>query len=338
MKRRHLLACSALGLAPFGIVRAQKKTPFKFNLGWKFEASGAGFFLAQQRGYYDEAGLDVTIDSGNGSSAAISLVASGAYDAASADLASMIEFNAKQPQAALKAVAMQYDLNPNALIVRKGGPIARPADFAGKRILGQPFNASRKLFPVFAKAQGFDGSKVVWENMEPGVGDMRFAQGDFDAAAYFYFTGLLNLKARGVDLDTLTVYRYSDYGMQSYGNGIVANRQAMARAEAMKAFVAASTRGWLDAIADPAAGGAAVKHKEPLANQALETERLRLITTGTMQTAGTAAHGWGAATQARVQATIDETLQAFGLQARLGVADVWSDAFLPPPAARRLRG
>ena len=337
MQRRHLLACSALGLAPVGIVRAQKKTPFKLNLGWKFEASGAGFFLAQQRGYYDEAGLDVTIDSGNGSAGAISLVAGGAYDAASADLAAMIEFNVKQPQSAIKAVAIQYDLNPNALIVRKGGPIARPADFAGKRILGQPFNASRKLFPAFARAQGFDGSKVVWENVDPGVGDSRFAQGDFDAAAYFYFTGLLNLKARGVNLDALTVYRYSDYGLRSYGNGIVASRQAMARPEALRAFVAASTRGWIDAIADPAAGGAAVKHKEPLATQALETERLRLITTGSMQTPGTAAHGWGAATPERVQATIDETVDAFGLQASLRAGDIWTDAFLPPAAVRKLR-
>ncbi|GAA5234037.1 ABC transporter substrate-binding protein [Verticiella sediminum] len=342
MKRRHLLqaagASAVFGLYPFGIARAQKKTPFKFNLGWRFEASGAGYFLAQQRGYYDEAGLDVTIDSGNGSTAAISLVAGGAYDAASADLASMIEFNVQHPEAGLRAVAMQYDLNPNALIVRKGGPIASPADFAGKRILGQPFNASRKLFPVFAKAQGFDPSGVVWENMEPGAGDTRFARGDFDAAAYFYFTGLLNLKARGVDLDTLQVYRYSDYGMQSYGNGIIANPAAMARADAMKAFIAASTRGWLDVIADPIAGGAAVKRKEPLANEALETERLQLITTGTMQTQATAAHGWGAATPERVQATIDETVDAFGLQAGLGVADIWNDAFLPPLEARMLRG
>ncbi|RMX08608.1 ABC transporter permease [Corticibacter populi] len=341
MKRRSLLQAasviSALSLSPFGILRAQRKTPFKFNLGWKFEASGAGFFLAKQRGYYDEAGLDVTIDSGNGSTAAISLVASGAYDAASADLASMIEFNVKHPEAGLKAVAMQYDLNPNALIVRKGGPIAKPGDFAGKRILGQPFNASRKLFPVFAKAQGFDPSGVVWENMDPGVGDTRFAQGDFDAAAYFYFTGLLNLKGRGVDLDTLQVYRYCDYGMKSYGNGLVANPKSMANAEAMKAFVAASTRGWLDAIADPAAGGAAVKQQEPLANQALETERLQLITTGTMQTPDTTANGWGAATPERVQATIDETLDAFGLQAMLRPADIWDDAFLPPLEVRKLR-
>ncbi len=53
-------------------------------------------------------------------------------------------------------MAIQYDLNPNAIIVRKDGAIKKPADLAGKAILGQPFNASRKLFPVFARAQGFD--------------------------------------------------------------------------------------------------------------------------------------------------------------------------------------
>ena len=43
---------------------------FKFNLGWKVEASGAGFLLALQRGYYKDLGLDVQIDTGNGSASA----------------------------------------------------------------------------------------------------------------------------------------------------------------------------------------------------------------------------------------------------------------------------
>ncbi len=48
------------------------------------------------------------------------------------------------------------------------------------------------------------------------------------------------------------------------------------------------------AIADPPAGGAAVKTREPLANQELETERLQLIVDGTMQTPDARANGWGA--------------------------------------------
>lgn len=341
MQRRTLLrasaAATALAAAPF--VRAQGTSQkFKFNLGWKVEASGAGFLLALQRGYYKDLGLDVTIDTGNGSAAAISLVGSGAYDAASADLSTMIEFNAANPQAGLKAVAIQYDLNPNSVMVRKDSPIKKPSDLAGKTILGQPFNASRKLFPVFAKAQGFDPSGVKWENVTPDIGDTRFVKGDFDAAAYFFFTGLLNLKARGMGAEQVTVFRFSDYGMRSYGNGLVANAKSMQDAPAaMTAFVKGSTRGWIDCIADPKAGAAAIKAREPLANEELEFERLKLIVDGTMKTADTRANGWGAATPARLQATIDETVAAFNLKSGPSVADFWTDKFLPGAADRKLK-
>ncbi|WP_225784381.1 ABC transporter substrate-binding protein [Xenophilus sp. Marseille-Q4582] len=340
MQRRSLLragaAAGVLAATPF--VRAQGTLQkFKFNLGWKVEATAAGFLLAQQRGYYKDAGLDVAIDTGNGSAAAISLVGSGAYDAASADLATMVEFNVNNPEAGLKAVAIQYDLNPNAILVRKDGPIVKPADLAGKTLLGQPFNASRKLFPAFAKAQGFDPSGVKWENVTPDIGDTRFVKGDFDGAGYFYFTGLLNLKARGMGLDQIRTFRFSDYGLQSYGNGLVANAKSMEQAEAMKAFVKATTRGWVEAIADPRAGAAAVKAREPLAQEALEHERLQLIVDGSMKTAGTRAHGWGAATAERLQATIDETVAAFGLKSSPSVAQIWTDRFLPTAAERALK-
>lgn len=338
MQRRSLLlsAAASLAAAP-AFVRAQGSLQkFKFNLGWKVEATAAGFLLAQQRGYYKDAGLDVAIDTGNGSTAAIGLVASGAYDCASADLASMIEFNVNNPTAGLKAVAIMYDLNPNAILVRKDGAIKKPADLAGKTILGQPFNASRKLFPAFAKAQGFDGSGVKWENVAPDIGDTRFVKGDFDASAYFFFTGLLNLKARGMGPEMINVFRFSDV-MKSYGNGFVANTKSMEQAEAMRGFVKASTRGWIDAMADPKAGAAAVKQREPLANEQFEYERLQLIVDGTMKTAETSANGWGAATPARLQATIDETVAAFGLKSAPAVADIWTDRFLPSAADRRLK-
>lgn len=329
-------AATLLAATPF--VRAQGSLQkFKFNLGWKVEATAAGFLLAQQRGYYKDAGVDVTIDTGNGSAAAISLVGSGAYDCASADLATMIEFNVNNPQAKLAAVAIQYDLNPNSILVRKDGPIKKPADLAGKTILGQPFNASRKLFPVFAKAQGFDATGVKWENVAPDIGDTRFVKGDFDASAYFYFTGLLNLKARGMGPEQITMFRFSDYGMKSYGNGLVANAKSMEQAEAMKAFVKATTLGWIDAIADPKAGAAAVKTREPLANEEIEFERLKLIVDGSMKTAGTRSHGWGAATPERLQATIAETVDAFGLKSTPAVADIWTDRFLPGAADRKLK-
>ena len=341
MKRRALLhsaaAASLLGATPF--LRAQGSLQrFKFNLGWKVEASGAGFVLAAQRGYYRQAGLDVAVDTGNGSAAAISLVATGAYDAASADLGTMIEFNTNNPANKLSAVAIQYDLNPNAVIVRKDGPIRSAADLAGRTIVGQPFNASRKMFPVLAKAQGFDGSGVKWENVAPDIGYTRFVKGDFDALAIFYFTGLLNLKSRGMGADQLRAFRYSELGVNSYGNGIVAAPKPMAESpEAMRAFVKASTQGWIEAIADPRGAASALKARDPLLDEAIELERLQLIIDTTMDTPATRRDGWGAATTPRLQATIDETVAAFGLASRLAIADMWTDRFLPAPTDRRLK-
>ncbi|MNT31205.1 NMT1/THI5 like protein [compost metagenome] len=179
---------------------------------------------------------------------------------------------------------------------------------------------------------------MKWENVAPDIGDTRFAKGDFDAAAYFFFTGLLNLKARGLGPEQLTVFRFSDFGMKSYGNGLIANPKSMQDApDAMKAFVKATTRGWIDAIADPKAGAAAIKAREPLANEAIELERLQLIVDGTMKTDETRANGWGAAMPARLQATIDETVAAFGLKSSLAVADIWTDRFLPTAADRKLK-
>jgi NitT/TauT family transport system substrate-binding protein len=340
MRRRSLLlgtaAISAWG-AP-RLAQTQGLTRFKFNLGWRVEASGAGYLLALQRGYYRDLGLDVQIDTGNGSAGAISLVAGGAYEAASADLSTMIEFNTANPDKKLTAVAVQYDLNPNSIIVRRDSAITKPADLAGKTILGQPFNASRKLFPAFARANGFDPSSVKWESVDPGIGDTRFARGDFDGAAYFYFTGLLNLKARGVMPEQLRVFRFSEHGLSAYGNGIVTNARTISDMPTpLAAFVRGSTRGWLDCMADPKAGAAAIKAREPLANEELELERLQLITSGSMVTAGTRSHGWGAATPQRLQATIDETVAAFGLKPGITVADIWSDRYLPGARDRALR-
>jgi NitT/TauT family transport system substrate-binding protein len=335
--RRAILLGSAATLAAPSIARAQASR-FRFNLGWRVEASAAGYLLAAERGYYREEGLDVTIDTGSGSAGAITQVAGGAYDGASADLASLIQHNLNNPGRRLIAAAIQYDKNPNALIVKADGPIRTPRDFVGKRIAGQPFNASRALFPIFARAQGIPADSVQWQSVDPGLGNQLFVRGEVDAVAFFFFTGLINLQAAGLRQDQMRSFVYADYGLRGYGNGIVVNPALMSsNPRALAGFVRASTRGWIDCIADPDAGGRAVKAREGLADQALETARLRMITEGSMVTPDTRANGWGTATPERLAATIEETLTAFNLQGSLTQADIFTDRFLAPAADRAIR-
>jgi NitT/TauT family transport system substrate-binding protein len=157
-----------------------------------------------------------------------------------------------------------------------------------------------------------------------------------DGVAFFFFTGLLNLQAAGAPQSRFRVFRYSDYGLQGYGNAIVINPRLIAeQPAALGGFVRGLTRGWLDAIADPAAGARAVKAREPLADEAIERERLVMITQGTMVTPATRANGWGGATRERLAATIEEAVTAFGLSGSLTPEELFTDRFLSPERGLR---
>jgi NitT/TauT family transport system substrate-binding protein len=338
-RRSLLLAAPALGLALYTGGANAQTARFRFNLGWRVDAGAAGVLLAAERGYFREEGIDIVIDAGNGSTGAITAVASGAYEAASADFSSMVQHNLTTAERRLIAAAIMYDTNANSLIVRANSTIREPRDFIGKRIAGQPANASRALFPIFAKANNIPVDSVQWQSVDPGIGIQLFVRGEMDALAFFFMSGLMSLKAAGMPLDQTRTFRYSDYGLQSYGNALVVSaRLANENPRLVQGFIRATTRGWIDCIADPDAGGRAVKARDPLIDLAIETERLKMVTEGCMTTQDTRARGWGAATEARLAASIAETLQTFGLQGTIAPADVYSDRFLAPMPDRTLRG
>lgn len=81
--------------------------------------------------------------------------------------------------------------------------------------------------------------------------------------------------------------------MKSYGNGLVANAESMAQAEAMAAFVKATTRGWIEAMADTKAGAAAVEGARAAGQRGHRARRLQLVVDGTMAAPGTRAPGRG---------------------------------------------
>ena len=107
MKKR-LFMQTAAALALIGsasLAQAQATTPIKFQLDWRFEGPAALFLQPVAKGYFKAAGLDVTVDAGNGSGGAVQRVASGTYDMGFADLAAVMEFHANNPDAPNKPVA-----------------------------------------------------------------------------------------------------------------------------------------------------------------------------------------------------------------------------------------
>jgi NitT/TauT family transport system substrate-binding protein len=122
MNKRHFIKATvalAAALSFTGAAQAQKA--IKFQLDWRFEGTSALFLHPAAQGYFKQAGLDVTIDSGTGSAAAVTRVASGTYDMGFADMAALMEFHANNPDSFNKPVAvmMVYNNTPAAVLTLK---------------------------------------------------------------------------------------------------------------------------------------------------------------------------------------------------------------------------
>lgn len=332
-------AAAAFGLLlGLSAVSAEAADKVKFTLDWKYEGPAAAFLLAEDHGYFAAEGLDVTIDTGNGSSGAVTRVASGAYDIGMADINSLVEFNVSNPERAIKAFFIVYDAPPFALFTLKKSGIKVPKDLEGKTLGAPVFDAPRKLFPAFARATGVAPGTIKWESMDPPLREPMLARGQVDAISGFYFTSLLNLKAQGIKRDDLVIFNYSDYGMAFYGNGLIASPALLKdHPDVPTRFARAVVKGWRDAIKDPAGAIDALKKRDPLINPALEQERLTMVINDNVLTPDSRANGMGAIRKDRMAKAIEQLSDAFALPKPPAVEDVFTDAYLPAKADRVLK-
>jgi NitT/TauT family transport system substrate-binding protein len=335
MSKRFFLknALALIAATVAGVAQAQT-TPIKFQLDWRFEGPSALFLTPAAKGYFKEAKLDVTIDAGNGSGGTVTRVASGAYDMGFADLAALMEFHANNPDAPNKPVAvmMVYNDTPASVMALKKSGIKTPADLSGKKLGAPVFDAGRRAFPIFAKANAI--TNVAWTAMDPPLRETMLVRGDVDAITGFTFTSLLNLEARGVKAADVVVLPYPSYGVKLYGNVIIASPKLIKdNPAAVKAFLAAFAKGAKDVMANPAAAIADVKARDGIVNVELETRRLQLAIDTAINSPNARAEGFGQINSPRLSLMASQVSDAFNTKSRVNPDAVWNGAFLPTKAA-----
>ena len=334
MKTRTFLQ-TTLALAAvltMGAAQAQN-TPIKFQLDWRFEGPAALFLTPVAKGYFKDAKLDVTVDAGNGSGGAVTRVASGTYDMGFADLASVMEFHANNPDAPNKPVAVMvvYNNTPASVMSLKKTGIKTPADLNGKKLGAPGFDAGRRAFPIFSKANNI--SSVQWISMDPPLRETMLARGDVDAITGFTFTSLLNLEARGVKAEDVAILPYADFGVKLYGNVIIASPKLIKEnPAAIKAFLKAFSKGAKDVMANPAAAIQDVKARDGILNVPLETRRLQLAIDTVINSPDARAEGFGQLKGPRLSLMASQVSDAFGTKTRVNADAVWNGSFLPTAA------
>ena len=326
------IAGMLLVTATLGTAQAQV-TPIKFQLDWRFEGPSALFLTPVAKGYFKEAKLDVVVDAGNGSGGTVTRVASGAYDIGFADLAALMEFHANNPDAPNKPVAimMVYNDTPASVMALKKSGIKTPADLNGKKLGAPVFDAGRRAFPIFSKANNITG--VQWTAMDPPLRETMLVRGDIDAITGFTFTSLLNLEARGVKAEDVVVLPYPDYGVKLYGNAIIASPKILKEnPAAVKAFLVAFSKGVKDVIANPAAAIADVKARDGIVNVDLETRRLKLAIDTVINSPNARAEGFGQVNGPRLSLMASQVSDAFNTKTRVNPDAVWNASYLPGKA------
>ena len=315
--------CTALATMLAVPAHAQAPEKFTFALNWFAVGDHAAYWVALEKGYYTQRGLDVTLENSKGSGDSIAKVDTGRADAGLADAVPII--SAVSRGAKVKMVGMVFDKTPMTIFSHADKPLLKPKDLEGKSI-GAPAGDSQRLaFPVFAKINNIDASKVTWVNIEPTAKYVSVAEKRMDGIAD-YTTGQPFLdKATGPGKSARLAW--ADYGFDLYSMSIMASEKTMTeKPKQLKAFLEASYMGWRDVMANPKEAMAIFKKRVPEIDATI-VEANMLLGFELMRTKGYADNGIGWIDEKKMCTSTDIVNNNMGLPRKVDCKSVYTGEF-----------
>lgn len=310
-------ALAAMVLSP--AANAAQKINFVTDYG--YNGRHAYYFVALDKGYYKDVGLDVTILPGKGSVDAIHQVAAGNALLGFADAGSLIlaRANDKVP---VKLVSVVYARPPQAIFCRRDMGVKSVKDLEGKSVANPAGGSIPDLFPAFAKASGIDPSKVHWivasSSSLPGL----LAKGRVPCIGQFT-VGAPLLEARVPH--KLVRLAYSDPGLSYYGNGLIATESTIKHhPNLVRNFVAATIKGEKYAFAHPKEAGEIMHKYHPTVSVAIGEGETKAVA----ELAEVKGQPLNKIDPKRIKETLDVIEGAFKLKSAVRPSDIYAPGFV----------
>ena len=217
-------------------------------LNWAPTADHSPFYYAKAQGWYEKAGIDLTIEVGKGSGVSALKVGSGGSPFGIADLATMLV--AKSKGADDVALMSIYANTGQTFYWLKSYGVNGVKDFAGHRIGNPPGDASRVMWPAFAKAAGIAPDSVNFVNVGPTAKIAALKSHTVDIISDFYNEHDLKVIEFGADLGYVN---WKDIGLNPYGNSLIVNGAYLAKnPKLVEDFVKISQKAFAACVADVA--------------------------------------------------------------------------------------
>ena len=336
ISRRRFLKSSALAAgalavpaaAPFRARAAGSLKQVTMTLDWIFQGPNVGFMLAQEKGFYREAGLDVAITSGKGSGSTAQLVASKATQFGFAD--GYVVGNGVSKGMGIKSVGSIFRRNPAAAVVLADSGINTPKDLEGKSIAMTAGSAQFQQWPAFAKGAGIDTSKIQVVNIDPaGVGP-ALINGKVAAIGGFAQGYVPAIEIRGKK--QVRIFWFADYGVTVVSNGIVVHQDLLkSDPELVRAFVTPTIKGFLYGRKNPDEAVATVKKYLETIDPVISKRELEL-SWKTWVTPNTKGKPLGWASDVDWAATVNVLKQYGGVTTPLDTNALYTNEFVPTGA------
>jgi ABC-type nitrate/sulfonate/bicarbonate transport system substrate-binding protein len=245
MNRRQFLGTSAaMTTAAMLANRASAASGFTMQAAWINDAEFAGYFLGLDKGYYADAGLDMSYLSGGPDVIPESTIIAGRADLALTTPDTTIRAISEQG-AKFKIIGTQYQKNPLGIVSLKKNGINTPADLIGKTLAVPPVNTV--TIEALLKHNGIALSDV---NIVPYAYDPTpLLRGEIDASLDFTTNVPFNINALGEEAHSFLIY---DYGVTTFNDTVVVTEETLAtKRPELIAWLRASRKGWEENLADP---------------------------------------------------------------------------------------
>ena len=304
--------------------KAQKQVMLVTDFG--FNGRHSYFYVALDKGYYRDAGLDVKIERGNGSADAIKQVAAGQADVGFADAATLVLARGNE-QVPVKLVAVVYQRPAQAIFGLASSGMAKPQDLAGRSVAAPAGSAVKAMFPLYAKKIGIPANSVKWVIADASAAPGLLATGKVDGTEQYTVGRALLEKA--VSGKPLVEFAYKDAGLEYYSNGIVTTEKFIQDdPDTVRAFVGATVRGMTYAFAHPREAGEIFHKHHPEIDASVaqaETQAVQDIAV----TPETEAKGLGYMDPNIVRETVEAVKSSFDLKYPVQPNDLYVPGFVP---------
>jgi NitT/TauT family transport system substrate-binding protein len=321
-----LTVCAAALFVP-GTASAQGAALEKveFLLNWTISADHSPYYIALEKGWFKEEGLDVNVTIGQGSGYAVQAIDAGKADISIADASTPVTL--RQKGAKIKIIGIIFDKNPNNAYFWKDTGIKTPKDFAGKSVAVPATDGHKVMWPAFAKMVGVDAGSVRFINIEPAAKAAALASRKADILFELYTT--YPQMSKGVPAGQLGNIIWADHGYDIYAHSYITSDEMTAkRPEVLRKFLKAAYRAWDYALTHPEEAIDILSKYHPI-NRADYLESFRIVQ-DVFKTERYKNDGIGYIDPSRMQKTW-ELVNQYQTPLSYPVNDIYDASFLPKP-------